>query len=380
MRINSSYVGMDSERVYSSQSYSSRKLSASVSQGALGADYFGNLLDTNAENEAEDKEDLNTSVSESNPDVISDPAQKLRSKIREINSPKSTLQSEDPAAALKRLKEEYINLLLRLLFPELKDKFTDRCNECESQNLMQNQSSDFSSNMLRITTLTSKSEYYYEESESTSFTAQGIVNCADGSSISFDMNIEMSRSFSEYYEEEVDVLQASLTDPLVINFDGNVADVSDQTFYFDIDSDGIEDEISRLISGSGFLALDLNDDGVINDGSELFGTKSGNGFKDLAFYDTDNDGFIDEDDEIFNKLKIMTIDENGNQQLYSLKDKNIGAIGLMNAKTDFSLNSLTDNSTNAVIRSTGVFLYETGGVGSVQQVDFARKQMMAAYA
>ena len=33
--------------------------------------------------------------------------------------------------------------------------------------------------------------------------------------------------------------------------------------------------------GSRFLALDKNNDGIINNGSELFGTESGNGFIDL---------------------------------------------------------------------------------------------------
>lgn len=97
----------------------------------------------------------------------------------------------------------------------------------------------------------------------------------------------------------------------------------DQTFFFDIDCDGVEDEISKLISGSGFLALDQNGDGIINDGSELFGTQSGNGFADLAKFDSDGNGFIDENDEIFDRLKIWCMDENGQPHLYSLKEKGV---------------------------------------------------------
>ena len=62
----------------------------------------------------------------------------------------------------------------------------------------------------------------------------------------------------------------------------NVTSVSDMKFKFDIDSDGKVDEISFVGKSSGFLALDKNEDGKINDGSELFGTKSGDGFSDLA--------------------------------------------------------------------------------------------------
>ena len=60
----------------------------------------------------------------------------------------------------------------------------------------------------------------------------------------------------------------------MINLNTDAANVTDQKFYFDLDADGELDEISTLASGSGFLALDKNGDGIINDGSELFGTKA----------------------------------------------------------------------------------------------------------
>lgn len=63
--------------------------------------------------------------------------------------------------------------------------------------------------------------------------------------------------------------------------------MTDQKFYFDLDADGTADRISMLKSGSGFLALDKNGNGKIDDGSELFGTQSGDGFADLEEYDID---------------------------------------------------------------------------------------------
>ena len=160
----------------------------------------------------------------------------------------------------------------------------------------------------------------------------------------------------------------SYCDPLVINLDTNIAQVSDQKFFFDLDQDGKEEEISSLKSGSGFLALDLNGDGVINDGGELFGTKSGNGFADLAKYDSDGNGWIDEADAIWEKLLIWTKDEDGNDKLYHLSELGVGAIGLGRTSTQFALNSEKDNSHNAMIRSTGIFLYENGNVSTVQHL------------
>lgn len=111
---------------------------------------------------------------------------------------------------------------------------------------------------------------------------------------------------------------------------------------------------------------------MINDGGELFGTKSGNGFEDLAKYDADGNGWIDEADEIWEKLLIWTKDEDGNDKLYHLSDLGVGAIGLQNASTQFALNSAQNNEHNAMIRNTGIFLYENGNVSTVQHLDLVQ--------
>ena len=138
---------------------------------------------------------------------------------------------------------------------------------------------------------------------------------------------------------------------------------------FDLDCDGKEEEISSLGKGSGFLALDKNGDGIINDGTELFGTKSGDGFADLAEYDEDGNGWIDEDDGIFSQLRIWTKNEKGEDELISLKDAGVGAINLSSISTAFS-NTDNFNDTMAVIQKTGIFLYENGNAGTIQHVDF----------
>lgn len=63
------------------------------------------------------------------------------------------------------------------------------------------------------------------------------------------------------------------------------ASLTERDFAFDIDLDGHADQIAFVGTGSGFLALDRNGDGEINDGSELFGPESGDGFAELAAYD-----------------------------------------------------------------------------------------------
>ncbi len=226
-------------------------------------------------------------------------------------------------------------------------------------------------------TITAQRETMYTETESTSFTTTGTVKTADGREISFNLNVSMSRSFTQYTKEMVQNV-GSFIDPLVINLNGNIAEVSDQKFYFDLDADGEEEAISRLCEDSGYLALDRNQDGKINDGSELFGTKSGDGFADLAVYDEDGNGWIDENDDIWEKLKIWVQDEQGNSKLYSLAEQGVGAICLQNVSTEFGQRG-NSGEINAAIRSTGIFLYENGSAGTMQHLDLA-KSNVAKYA
>lgn len=216
------------------------------------------------------------------------------------------------------------------------------------------------------------SESYYQETENVLFKSKGKVTTADGREITFNVDVGMSRSFQEYYREEYNIAEFQrVCDPLVINFGGNVANLSDQKFFFDIDADGKEDEISELTEGSGYLALDKNNDGRINDGSELFGPQSGDGFADLAEYDEDGNGWIDENDSVWNKLKIWCRNEKGENELYTLAEKGLGTICLQKVATDFSLKN-AKNQDKGFIRSTGIFLYENGNAGTIQHLDLAQ--------
>lgn len=277
----------------------------------------------------------------------------------------------------KNVKNNFKNI-----FQDMEDisytlKSLKRGKNIDKGNLLDNNgslqmSSSSSGNNTNVWRVETKESVFVKEEEVTSFSSTGVVKTADGRSISFNVNVEMSRNFEQYmenYKSEEIVLR----DPLVINLDSAPANISDQTFFFDIDADGKKDEISMLGKGSGFLALDKNNDGVINDGSELFGALTGNGFEELAKYDDDGNGWIDEADEIFTKLKVWTKDENGKDILLSLKDADLGAIYLNSVSTEFSVNNIETNQQNAQVRSTGIYLKESGGSGSIQQIDFAVK-------
>ena len=209
----------------------------------------------------------------------------------------------------------------------------------------------------------------YSESEKTTFNAHGLVNTADGKQISFSLSLEMARS---YHEESNLSLHLGDTrvkkDPLVLNFNGSAAQLGNQRFKFDLNADGQAESINFVTSGSGFLALDRNGDGSINDGSELFGAITGDGFAELTALDKDNNGWIDENDDAFSQLRVWAKDSAGNDQLKSLKQVNVGALSLSRSSTLFDLKD-SNNALLGQIRSSGVFLQEDGKAGTVQQID-----------
>lgn len=207
----------------------------------------------------------------------------------------------------------------------------------------------------------------YTEQETSSFQAVGLVRTADGRDIDFAVALTMSRQFVQESGLEVRAGAAKI-DPLVINFDGLGAGLTQTRFAFDLDSDGTAEQIASLRPGNGYLALDRNGDGAINDGSELFGPASGRGFAELAAFDADGNHFIDEGDSIYHQLRIWMINEDGSSQLAALGDKNIGAIFLGHVSSPFQLKTADNQSLGEVVNS-GVYLTEDGKVGLVQEIN-----------
>jgi hypothetical protein len=206
------------------------------------------------------------------------------------------------------------------------------------------------------------------KSERTEFSAAGVVNTADGRQISLHLNSVMSRQ--ETIETEISgvVEVEKLKDPLVVNLDGKGVSLSADRFAFDLEGKGRQDEIPAVAPGSGFLVLDANGNGCADSGSELFGTRSGNGFADLAAWDEDHNRWIDENDSVFGKLNIWRGGDG--QPLETLAQSGVGAIYLGNAATGFSL---LDERRQLLgqVRATGVFLKEDGTPGVLQQIDLA---------
>ncbi|MGR6871467.1 hypothetical protein ACU6U9_03985 [Pseudomonas sp. HK3] len=161
-----------------------------------------------------------------------------------------------------------------------------------------------------------------------------------------------------------------LIDPLVINLTGGPAQLSDSYFEFDLNGDGHTETLHQTATGTGFLVFDKNENGIIDDGSEMFGPQTGYGFAELSAYDEDGNGWIDENDSIFAQLSFMDFNQDGEQQLQDLATVGLGAIALQSAEMDFDLYDSQGNFQAQVARS-GVALMENGAAVSIQEIYYA---------
>jgi hypothetical protein len=130
--------------------------------------------------------------------------------------------------------------------------------------------------------------------------------------------------------------------PLALDLDGDgVQTVSmHDGVNFDINNDGVVDRTGWISRSDGLLVRDLNGDGAINNGGELFGSgtvlangkKASDGYAALSTLDSNLDGLIDMYDSGFDQLLVWT-DRNGNgvadkDELSRLTDLGIKSISL----------------------------------------------------
>ena len=169
--------------------------------------------------------------------------------------------------------------------------------------------------------------------------------------------------------------EGARVDPLILDLNKDGFDIETKKFgaHFDLNCDGFAEKINWTRKDA-ILALDKNHNGLIDNGSEVFGdfhlladgSKAKNGFEALSQYDTNGDGVIDENDEIFDQLRLW-VDENGDGvsdqgELKSLKDMHIKAINLNYEYVNQS------TGTEALIGNVATFIYEDDTIGDIGEM------------
>lgn len=137
--------------------------------------------------------------------------------------------------------------------------------------------------------------------------------------------------------------------PIVLDLDGDGVETSSvgSGAYFDHAADGFAELTGWVGSEDGLLVRDLDGNGTIDSGRELFGsetllpngTKAPNGFEALKALDANADGVIDAQDDAFAELRIWK-DANANGstdagELLTMAEANVASINVAYANSSF---------------------------------------------
>ena len=168
----------------------------------------------------------------------------------------------------------------------------------------------------------------------------------------------------------------TISSPLVLDLDGDgFSPFSAPDVRFDLDADGDADLVGWPTgSDDALLGLDRDGNGMIDDGSELFGnfTDDGahaNGFEALALFDADGNGVIDVDDPIFSAL-VLWQDRNGDGLSQTDELSGLTASGVASIGVQYMSMEETDANGNTT-RQRAAFAYEDGRAGLIIDVWFA---------
>ncbi|ODA29221.1 hypothetical protein A8L45_22585 [Veronia pacifica] len=148
---------------------------------------------------------------------------------------------------------------------------------------------------------------------------KGQAKSEDGTTSEAEFNITISKD--DWWLEYIS--------PLIIDLNGDGVQTLNinEGVAFDIDADGKKEKVGWASAGDALLAIDLNGDGIINDGSELFGEASPkpeevkDGFQALSFYDENQDGVFDANDSAYDDIIVW---QDKNSDGISQADEMIG--------------------------------------------------------
>lgn len=204
------------------------------------------------------------------------------------------------------------------------------------------------------------------------------MSLADGRVIDFNLSLHMDQA---HFKQENLLLsqhtQPLRYDPLLLDLSGQGPHLSTVSFDFDMNLDGQDETLAFAAAGSGFLVLDKNQDGEINNGSELLGGLTGEAFKELAHFDDDGNGWIDENDAVFEQLQVWHLDPHGQKVLTQLADAGVGALYLGSEAAQYTLKD-QHNQELGIIQRSGVYLRENGLAASMVQVDLADRSAVTS--
>lgn len=195
-----------------------------------------------------------------------------------------------------------------------------------------------------------------------------------------DFADNLSQDISDLFDQARNWIRR--VDPLVLDLDGDGIETigADGSVLFDHDGDGVSNGTGWIKSDDGILVLDRNGNGVIDDGSELFGdqtegselglnevTDRSAGLRALEDLDTNHDDRFDASDAQYGAVRVWRdLNQDGvsqSNELFTLAELGIAAINLDPGSTsDVNLgNGNVVDSSGSYVRTDGT----TGALGDL---------------
>jgi len=188
---------------------------------------------------------------------------------------------------------------------------------------------------------------------------------------SYELNLRFRQNTS--VEERIGISLEELgikkVDPLVLDLDGNGIQLTEagKGAIFDVTADGKLDSTAWVKGNTALLTYDRNGNGVVDNGSELFGDQNGaaHGFEELGKYDANGDRKITILDPIFKALKLYR-DLNGDGKMGKNEFSTLSELGIKALNLNFMRASADINGNSLILN--GSFEREDGSTGQLADV------------
>jgi len=210
-------------------------------------------------------------------------------------------------------------------------------------------------------------EQWQSHEQHLNYQIQGQFNIND-QMLSLNYNFDLTSQRTSY--SRIEMTAAALKDPLLVQFGSQALGDIKSEKVFDINQDNTLDELPIFSGDIGYLVFDQNGNQQADNGSELFGPTTGQGFMELAQLDSNKNGFIDAEDQAFEQLYIWQPNEDSSQaeQWMSLKEAKIQAISLSAINTPFNFYDQS-GQIQAQLRQSSFSISDEGVARGVHQVD-----------
>ena len=170
------------------------------------------------------------------------------------------------------------------------------------------------------------------ESATITFHSQLSTDKARGTNTDLTASIVHVDQHDENPDNDRDSVHFRFGTPIAIDLNGDgIQTLSvDEGVEFDILNTGAKVQTGWISGEDALLAVDNNNNGQIDNRSELFGGDIGEGFSKLATFDSNGDGFVDTNDADFSELEVwQDTNENGytdEGELSGLESKGIASL------------------------------------------------------